>query len=67
LLCCDEANRFRCGVPVSSFLELPMFGIYYRGWLITSYHCPVAASAVAIARFTTGQLLRGEVQVIKRA
>jgi hypothetical protein len=43
-----------------------MFGIYYRGWLIASYRCPVAAASVAIARFTTGQLLRGDVAVIKR-
>jgi hypothetical protein len=41
-----------------------MFTIYFRGEAIASYASPYIAACVAISRFTVGQILRGEVEVI---
>ena len=40
-----------------------MYHIYFRGARIASFYHPYIAAAVAIARFTAGQLHRNEVEI----
>lgn len=43
-----------------------MYTIYYRGEAIASYSSPYVAASVAIQRFTSGQLYRGDVAIHKK-
>jgi hypothetical protein len=42
-----------------------MYHIMFRGELIAAFSHPYIAASVAILRFTSGQLFRGEVEVIR--
>jgi hypothetical protein len=40
-----------------------MYAIFYKGEFIAAYKCAIAASLIAINRFTSGQIIRGEVDI----
>jgi hypothetical protein len=40
-----------------------MFAIFYKGSFIAAFHNATIAANVAISRFTSGQILRNEVEI----